>query len=108
MPSSTDKLLIVLCHLSPLVGLGILFPLVVYLVKKDGSPSVEDNAREALNFHISLYLYAFVCGLLIFLLIGFPLLFLLGIWAFVLAIIAAARGSRGEAYRYPLCLRLIR
>ena len=42
-----------------------------------------------------------------FILIGFVLLPLVGIWAFVMPIIAAVKASNGEWYRYPLTLRLI-
>ncbi len=105
--SSDDKIWIIFCHLSLLLGIGFLLPLVVYLVKKDDSPTVAEQAREALNFHISIYLYLFISFLLCFILIGIPLLFLVGIGSAVLAIVAAIKVSEGKPYRYPLTLRLI-
>ncbi|MGK0197767.1 MAG: putative Tic20 family protein, partial [Yoonia sp.] len=56
--TSDEKLWSVLSHLSLLLGVGILLPLIVYLVKKGDSPAVAEHAKEALNFHISVYLYA--------------------------------------------------
>lgn len=102
-----EKLLIVLCHLSVLLGVGLVLPLVVYLVKKDDSSAIAFHAKEALNFHISLYLYSLICVLLVLVLIGFPLLIILGISALVLSILAAIRGAEGREYRYPLTIRLV-
>lgn len=97
----------VLAHLSGLLGVGLLLPLVVYLVKKDDAPAVAAHACEALNFHISLFIYAIACIPLIFLLIGVPMLFALGIAGLVLGIVGAVRSSEGKPWRYPLTLRLV-
>lgn len=105
--NSSDRLLVVLSHLSALLGVGLLLPLVIYLVKKDDAPAVAAQACEALNFHISLLLYALACIPLLFVLIGFPLLIALSVAGLVLAIVAAVRASEGAAWRYPLTLRLV-
>ncbi len=102
-----DKLWMVLCHLSLLLGVGFLLPLIVYLVKKQDSPAVANHAREALNFHISLFVYGFVSVLLVFVLIGIPLLILIGIGSLVCSILAAVKASEGSFYRYPLNIRLL-
>ncbi|MES2476545.1 MAG: DUF4870 domain-containing protein [Verrucomicrobiota bacterium] len=106
-PNSDDKIWIIFCHLSLLLGIGFLLPLVVYLVKKEDSPATAEHAREALNFHISVYLYGFICFLLIFVAIGLVLLPLLGLASAVLAIVAAIKASEGKPYRYPLTIRLV-
>jgi uncharacterized Tic20 family protein len=103
-----DKLWIVLSHLSILLGVGLLLPLIVYLVKKDESPVLGANAKEALNFHISVYLYALICIPLMLVIIGLPLLMMVGIGAVVLSIVAAVRTANGSDYRYPLTIRLVR
>jgi uncharacterized Tic20 family protein len=105
--SGDDKLWIVLAHLSVLFGVGLLLPLIIYLVKRGDSPAVAYHSREALNFHITVLLYSIVCGLLIFVIIGIPLLALLGLATFVLAIVAAVKGADNMPYRYPLTLRLV-
>jgi uncharacterized Tic20 family protein len=105
---SNDKLWIVLSHLSPFLGVGIIVPLIIWLVKKDDSELVAYHAKEALNFHISVFLYALACWLAVFVLIGFVLLPVLVVVAFILAIVAAVKSANGERYRYPYILRLIK
>ena len=68
-----------LCHLSAFAGYvfpfgGIVGPLVVWLIKKDEMPFVDDQGKEALNFQISVLIYAIVSFVLIFVLIGIILL----------------------------------
>ena len=82
-------------------------PLVIWLMKRHESPFVEDHAREALNFQISMTIYLTVAGLLVYLLIGFLLLPLLVVFDVVVVVLAALAASRGEVYRYPLSIRLV-
>lgn len=101
-----------LAHLSALSGFVIPFgniigPLVIWLVKRDEMSFVNDQAKEALNFNISMTIYMVVAGVLVFMLIGIPLLIVLGIAWLVLAILAAVKANEGTAYRYPLTLRLV-
>jgi len=103
----SDKIWSMLCHLSALLGVGFVLPLVVYLAMRHESEYVATNAREALNFHISVLLYSLCCIPLVFVLIGIPLLFVIAIGALVLAIIATIKASDGRCYRYPLTLRLV-
>ncbi|MFA6961067.1 MAG: DUF4870 domain-containing protein [Opitutaceae bacterium] len=102
-----DKALIVLCHLSALIGVGFILPLIVYLVKKGEPGPAAAHAREVLNFHISLLIYAVCAVPLIFVLVGIPLLMLIGLASLVLAIVAAIKAGDGILYRYPLCIRFI-
>ncbi|MBK8476748.1 MAG: DUF4870 domain-containing protein [Opitutaceae bacterium] len=105
--ASNDRLWAVLCHLSALLGVGLLLPLIVYLVMKQDSHYVAANAREALNFHLSIFLYSLCCIPLVIVLIGIPLLIVIGIGSLILAILAALKASEGGCYRYPLTLRLV-
>jgi uncharacterized Tic20 family protein len=107
LPQGNDRLWSVLCHLSALFGVGFLLPLVVYLVMRHESEYVGSNAREALNFHISVLIYAICCIPLVFVLVGIPMLLAIGVASIVLAIIAAVKASDGGCYRYPLTLRLV-
>ena len=77
-----------LSHLSALLGVGFLLPLVVYLAMRKESEYVATNAREALNFHITVLIYSLCRIPLVFVLIGIPLLIVLGLGSLVLAIIA--------------------
>lgn len=86
----------------------IIGPLIVWLVKRDQSAFVEDQAKEALNFQITVTLAAVVFGFLSIVLIGIPLLIALGIAWLVLTVKAALRASEGEAYRYPFTIRFVK
>ncbi|KAF1716567.1 DUF4870 domain-containing protein [Pseudoxanthomonas wuyuanensis] len=108
-------------HLSALAALftgglgGVVGPLIIWLIKKDTLPFVNDQGKEALNFNITVLIaivaLCIVGTILMIVLIGF-LFFLLagvvGIAWLVLTIIATIKASNGEAYRYPLTLRLIK
>ncbi|MFM7423917.1 MAG: DUF4870 domain-containing protein [Elainella sp.] len=86
---------------------SIAVPIVILLVSQD--PVVKANASESLNFHINTYIYAAIFSLLIFVLIGFPLLVLLGIATFVLPLIAVVKvlTNPNHPYRYPFLIRLL-
>ena len=102
-----------LAHLAAFAGLiiplgNILGPLVVWLVKKDTMPFVDDQGKEALNFNITVFIAALVSGVLTLVLIGFLLLLVVGLGWLILTIIAALKANEGTAYRYPFTLRLIK
>ncbi|MGV0024357.1 DUF4870 domain-containing protein [Phormidesmis priestleyi] len=104
------KLLSALCHgsiffSSLFVSIGI--PIAILFISEDSV--VKENAKEAINFHINLYLYAIIFALLIFLVIGIPLLVLLGVASFVMPIIAIVHtlSEPNKPYRYPLIWRLL-
>ena len=105
--ATSDKALMILCHISALMGVGFVLPFVVWLVKKNDPDMVVDHARETLNFHLSWLLYVLICVPLTWILIGVPLLVGLAIAAIVLAIIGAVKASNGILYRYPLTIRFI-
>lgn len=115
-----DNTWCLLSHLSGLVGYlgngigGVIAPLIIYLVKKDTSPLIASHAKEALNFNISVAIYALALVLLMIVtfgigaLIAVPGLIALGIFHLVFAIIAAIKANAGIFYRYPLTLRLVK
>lgn len=113
-PDAQARQWAMLCHyaaffwvLAPLIG-NVIGPLVVWQLKKDLHPFVDEQGKEALNFQITYSVAMMVCGLLAWVLIGFPLMLLVGVAALVLTIIAGIKANAGEAYRYPLCWRLIK
>jgi uncharacterized Tic20 family protein len=108
-PTSDDRVLGLLSHLLAIVpGVGILGPLVIYLIKRGQSSFVEENAKESLNFQITIILAFIISGILTVVWIGFILLAVLGIAEVVLVIIATIRASENKIYRYPFNLRLIK
>mgnify|MGYP003544109572 FL=1 len=113
-PSAEARQWAMLCHyaaffwiVAPMIG-NVIGPLVVWQLKKDLDPFVDQQGREALNFQITYSVAMMVCGLLAWVLIGFPLMLLVGLAALVLTIIAGIKANAGQAYRYPLCWRLIK
>ncbi len=102
-----------LCHLSAFSGyvipLGNIFgPLLIYLLKRDEMPAIEEHGKEALNFNLSLTIYIILAAFLSIILIGIPILIGLVILSLVATILAAIKADDGELYRYPLTIRFIR
>lgn len=114
IPTPEERNWAVFCHLGALLGFvvwgigSLLGPLILWLIKKDTMPFVDDQGKEALNFQITVFLAGIVCTALVFLLVGIPLLVALTLFDLVFIIIAAVKASEGVAYRYPICLRLIK
>jgi len=123
-PPQEERQWAMFAHLSALAG-GLLTsaiggwgfflgPLVIWLVKKDTMPFVADQAKEALNFNItvSAIFLALLVLSLVTLGIGFivtlPIMLIVGIAALVLIIMAAIKANDGIAYRYPFTVRLIK
>lgn len=122
-----DRQYAMLLHLSALAGLilGTLFflgPLIMWLVKKDQSPFIDRHGRAAMDFHISVIIYAAAAGILFAVLLvmtlGLGIILLLpaiillaiaaGICVILFPILAALRANEGKEYAYPLSLRLLR
>lgn len=92
-----------------LIPVPVVPALIMWLIKRDQSPFIDDHGKEAVNFQISLVLYS---------LVGFPLMFVCGIgiavWvaAYILGIVglilAAIASNKGQFYRYPVCLRFVK
>jgi uncharacterized Tic20 family protein len=107
VPSNDDKNLATITHLSGPV-FSFIPALLVWLLKKESNAYLGDQAKEALNFQITVAIAMFVCGsILSWVLIGLIMLPMVWLANIVFCIIAAIATSKGETYRYPLCLRLI-
>lgn len=106
VPSNDDKNIATVTHLGGTV-FSFIPGLLVWILKKDDSTYIADQAKEALNFQISILIASFIASILIWLIVGFVLLPIIWIANVVFCIIAAIASSKGETYRYPLCLRLI-
>ena len=106
VPSNDDKNIATVTHLGGTV-FSFVPALIVWILKKDDSAYIADQAKEALNFQITVLIAQFVAGILAIILIGFLFMGIIWILNVVFCIIAAIASSKGEAYRYPFCLRLI-
>lgn len=105
-PSQDDRNLSMLTHLLGIVTC-VFGALVIWLIKKDESPFVGDNAREALNFQITVLLGYFVAKILLWVLIGFALFPLIYIANIIFCVLGAVAASKGQRYRYPLAFRFL-
>ncbi len=104
------------CHLAGLGGFlpiapvlgGIIAPLIIWQIKKDQFAFVDEQGKEAVNFQISIVIYAIAAALLCFACIGIALLPAVYIFDVVFLLIAGVKANNGEHYRYPLTIRFIK
>ena len=125
LASAQERQWAMFAHLSVLLGgivtsgwagsIGFFIgPLVIWLLKRDTMPFVADQAKEALNFAITVSLACLALLILTLLTLGIgalltiPLFAIIGITALVLVVIAAIKANEGVAYRYPFALRLVK
>jgi uncharacterized Tic20 family protein len=101
----------IFCHLAGLstyIGLPVMGPLIVWLVKRKSDPVANVEGREAVNFNISFTLYAFLAGMLYWILVGILLLGLVSVMHVSLILWAVVKANKGESVHYPLTLRFIK
>ena len=108
------RLWAMLCHLSALLAFtcipfaNLIAPLIIWMVKRETHPFVDDQGKEAVNFQILLSIIGIVIFILSFVGIGIFLGPILGIVLLVFAILAGVKANSGEYYRYPFNWRLIK
>ena len=104
------------CHLAglalfipiiPIIG-NVIGPLIIWQIKKDDYPFVDEQGKEAVNFQISMLIYGVIAAILIFACIGAVLLPAVIIFDVVFLLIAAVKANNGQHYRYPLTIRFIK
>lgn len=113
MSESDARMWAMLIHLSALTGLftgigSLLAPIIIWQIQKDKSAYIDYHGKEAVNFQITIALAACVSFLLMLALIGFVLIWIVGVVWLVFTIIAAVKANNGEYYRYPLTIRFIK
>lgn len=92
-----------LCHI--LGAVGFFGPLVIWLSEKDKHRFVHEHGLAAINYQISLMIYAAVLGATIVLAFLLPVLALVHI---VLIVIGAVKAHRGQAWRYPIAIPFLK
>ncbi|WDU62393.1 DUF4870 domain-containing protein [Pseudomonas poae] len=102
-----------LCHLAAFLGFvfpfgSVVGPLILWQMKKEMDPFIDDQGKEALNFQITVAIAWIACIVLAFAVIGFFLMIALAIATVVLTIIGSIKANKGIVYRYPLTWRLIK
>ena len=107
VPNSDEKNIATVTHLAGTV-FSFIPALIVWILKKDDSAFISDQAKEALNFQITIAIAMFVSSyILSWILVGLALIPVIWVANIIFCIIAAVATSKGETYRYPVCLRLI-
>ncbi len=114
-PTQEECNLALIAHLSGIAGvfgaglLGFVGPLIIYLWKNESSPYVGSQAKEALNFQITLFILAAICIAVTAVSCGvlFPIVLVPMILQLVFGIIAALAVRDGQHYRYPFNWRII-
>lgn len=111
-PTDDERTWAMLCHLCvvgqmffPVLVIG---PLLIWLMKGDRLPLVKGQGKEAINFQITLFIAAIVCGVLWLMIIGIVLAGILWVYAIVAGIIATMKVKEGVPYRYGFNLRLVK
>ncbi|HET6397445.1 MAG TPA: DUF4870 domain-containing protein [Pseudoxanthomonas sp.] len=113
--TSDDRSIAMLVHLSGIL-LGFIVPLVVWLINKDKPEKsfLNDHSKEALNFSLTLLIIYIALTVLAIVTLGIlglitgPLSLLIWLVSIVFYIIAGLAANKGEGYRYPFALRLIK
>ena len=102
-----------LLHFSLLAGFvvpfaGLVVPIIIWQLKKTEFPEIDDHGKVVVNWMISGIIYAAVCSLLSFILIGIPLLIVLGALAIIFPIIGGIKANNGELWKYPLSIPFLK
>ncbi len=111
-PTADEKMYAMFCHLSALIGFIIPFgniigPLIIWILKKDQYPMVDEHGKESLNFQISMTIYVLAALILVLFLIGIPLLVVLGLFELVAIVVASVKANDGLLFKYPLSIRFL-
>ena len=101
------------CHLSAFSGVIIPFgniigPLILWSMKKDYSDLVNREGKKSMNFQISMTIYMFVSGILIFIGIGILLLIALALLNLIFVVVAVIKTLNEEDYHYPLTINILK
>lgn len=107
--SQDDRTMAMIGHLSGIVA-GFIGPLIIWLINKDKTDKgwLNDQAKEALNFQITVFIAYLIAGVLSIVLIGMLLIPVIMIANLVLCIMAGMKANEGVDYRYPFAIRLIK
>jgi len=114
MEEKQQRMWATVCHLCGFAGFivpwvgNIVGPLVIWLLKREDAEFIDWHGKEAVNFQISITIYAVAAIILVFVVIGFLILPAVAIFDIVCIIMAAVKANNGERWRYPLCIRFIK
>jgi uncharacterized Tic20 family protein len=105
--SKDARMWAMLCHLLAIFT-SFIAPLIIWLIKKEEDPFIDNQGKEALNFQITVAIASIVSGFLVAFCIGVPMLIAVSVADLVFCIIATVKANSGVAYRYPVSIRFIK
>ena len=112
MSPSDERLWATLAHVGSFVlawvAIGVVAPVIVLVLYGNKSAYVRHHAVESINFQLTMLIAIAVSAFLLLVLIGFVLLPLVAVWYVIFVIVASVHANRGDWYRYPATLRLVR
>lgn len=103
-----------LCHLSALSAfVGVPFghlagPLLIWLLKRNEYPYVDEQGKESLNFQLSMTIYGIIAAVLMLVVVGIFVLMALGVLNIIAVIVASVRANDGRPIRYPMTIRFLK
>lgn len=106
-PDKDSKTMAMLAHLLGIL-LGFLGPLIIWLMKKEQSPFIDDQGKEALNFQLVLLIGYVIGGATTFVCVGFIILPIVWVAGLIFGIMGTMKANEGIAYRYPFNIRFIK
>lgn len=80
---------------------GIVVPILLWQLKKDELPGIEAHAHVVLNWILTSLVYAVICFILLFIVIGALGFFVLMLLTVVYSIIGGVKANDGELWEYP-------
>jgi len=106
-PTPDDRMMATLAHV---LGIFTSFvgPLIIWMIKKEQSPFVDDQGKEALNFQLTLLIGYVISGIATVICIGPIIAMGISVVAIIFGIMAGVAANKGEAYRYPVNIRFIK
>ena len=112
LPGSNERSYAMLVQLSGFLSyllgpLALIVTLALWLARREESTFINDHGREAMNYNISMWLYATIAGMLTLVLVGCVILPALIVFDIVVVIMAAVAANSGRYYRYPITIRFI-
>ena len=108
LSDADQRLWATISHIGPII-VSFLAPLIIWLVFKGRGQFLEEQAKEALNFQITLAIAAIAVSIITAITLGIGgILYLAFLAALVFMIMGAIAANKGEAYRYPLNWRIIK
>lgn len=108
-----DRDILFLLHLSQLLNFvtgfgGLVAPIIIWLIKQDEVQNLDQQAKEVINFQITMFIAVLICIPLCFIFIGIFLLIGIGLVSIIVPIIQAINAKDGRPVHYPLTIRFIK